>query len=230
MTLAVLLACAYLLGAIPFGFLIARAKGVDIRTVGSGNVGATNVLRALGKGPAIVVFVLDVLKGLIPAYVGHRLLGQTEWAFAAGASAVIGHSLSPFLGFKGGKGIATGLGALIGSTPLVAGGAAAIFLLMMSATMIVSISSVMGALSILPLGVLFRDPPSLYPAYLFFGLYLAYRHRSNFERIRQGIEPLLGQKSREDPPPSRKARVIALTLGVALAATVVARFVQGPDV
>lgn len=225
MTFAVLLVGSYLLGAIPFGFLIAKAKGVDIRTVGSGNVGATNVLRALGKGPAFVVFLLDVFKGLVPAYVGHRLLGQTEYAFAAGAAAVIGHSFSPFLGFKGGKGIATGFGALIGSTPLVAGGAAAMFLLMMSATMIVSISSVVGALSILPLGVLVKDPPTLYPAYLLFGLYLAYRHRSNFERIRQGTEPLLGQKSREDSAPSLKARVIALILGLALAATVVASFV-----
>lgn len=225
MTLAILLLGSYLLGAIPFGFLIARAKGVDIRTVGSGNVGATNVLRALGKGPAFVVFLLDVLKGLVPAYIGHLLLNQTEYAFAAGAAAVIGHSFSPFLGFKGGKGIATGFGALIGSTPLVAGGAAAIFLLMMSATMIVSVSSVVGALSILPLGAWVKDPPALYPAYLLLGLYLAYRHRSNFDRIRRGTEPLLGQKSREDAAPSLKARVIALILGVVLAATVVASFV-----
>lgn len=220
-----LVAAAYFLGAVPFGYLIAKARGIDIRTVGSGNVGATNVLRALGKGPAFAVFVLDVGKGLVPALVGHALFHRTEFAFAAGAAAVIGHSSSPFLGFKGGKGIATGLGVLIGSTPLVAAGAAGLFLLMMSATMIVSMSSVVGALSILPFGWFVGDPPALYPAYAFFGLYLAWRHRSNFERVRQGTEPLLGQKSREEPPPSAKARVIALGLGLVLIATLVGSFV-----
>lgn len=223
--LVMLIAGGYLLGSVPFGYLIAKSRGVDIRTVGSGNVGATNVLRALGKGPAIVVFVLDVAKGLVPAVVGHALFHQTEYAFAAGAAAVLGHSFSPFLGFKGGKGIATGLGVLIGSTPLVAAGAAGLFLLMMSVTMIVSISSVVGALSILPFGVLVADPPSLYPAYAFFGLYLAWRHRSNFARMKQGTEPLLGQKTREDPAPSTKARVIALIGGLALTATMVASIV-----
>ena len=225
MTLALLLIAAYLLGAIPFGYLIARARGVDIRTVGSGNIGATNVLRALGKGPAAAVFVLDILKGVLPSLAGHYLFHKTELAFAAGVAAVLGHSFSPFLGFKGGKGIATGLGALIGSTPFVAAGSAAVFALMMSVTMIVSISSVVGALCILPLGVLLGDPPALFPAYLLFGLYLTWRHRSNLGRLRAGTEPLLGQKTREDAAPSRKVRIIALVIGLALTATVVVSYV-----
>lgn len=221
MTLALLVVGAYFLGSIPFGFLIAKSRGVDIRTVGSGNIGATNVLRALGKGPAIAVFFLDISKGVIPAALGHALFSRTDLAFAAGVAAVVGHSFSPFLGFKGGKGIATGLGALIGSTPLVAAGAAAVFALSMAITMIVSISSVLGALSILPFGVLVGDPPALYPAYLLFGLYLTWRHRSNIGRLRDGTEPLLGQKSREDPPPSKKVRAFLWVLGLILTATVV---------
>ena len=122
-----LISLGFALGSIPFGFMVAKAKGVDIREVGSGNIGATNVMRVLGKGPGIAVLLLDVLKGLIPSLCGHLIFHDKQIAFAAGVAAVFGHTFSPFLKFKGGKGIATGLGALLGSSPFVGLAAFSVF-------------------------------------------------------------------------------------------------------
>src|SRR5436309_2849877 len=97
---------AYIVGAIPVGFLVARARGIDILHFGSGNIGATNVHRALGKWLGLLVFFLDVSKGMVPAAIAFYLTASQGLAFAAGMAAVAGHCLSPFLGFKGGKGIA----------------------------------------------------------------------------------------------------------------------------
>ena len=119
---------AYLLGAIPFGLLIARARGVDIRAVGSGNIGATNVFRAVGKGWGILAFACDALKGFIPVSV-FPLLAKTLGAFDGDAVlplvcaclAIAGHNWPVYLRFKGGKGVATSVGALIGLAPVAAG-------------------------------------------------------------------------------------------------------------
>lgn len=208
----------FVLGSIPVGYLVAKARGIDIFSVGSGNVGATNVMRALGKGPGLLVFFLDILKGLIPS-LGVRLMGGSqEWAFAAGMAAIIGHSFSPFLGFKGGKGIATGLGMLLGSTPLVAMSAFAIFFLGMAATLIVSASSILAGFSVAVFGYLLGDSMGLVVAYVGLGLYILFRHRANVQRLLQGVEPKFGKKA--DADSELKPRLIAAGLALTLAVLV----------
>ena len=115
----ILILCAYLLGAIPFGYLIVKERaGVDVRSVGSGNVGATNVLRVAGKLPGIGVLVMDMAKGCFPVLVG-RLLGMAPEILAAAAvAAVLGHVFPVFLGFRGGKGVATAMGAFLALAPI----------------------------------------------------------------------------------------------------------------
>lgn len=215
-----LLAFGFVLGSIPFGYLIARSQGVDIRSVGSGNIGTTNVLRTLGKGPAAVVFVLDVAKGLIPAILARQLVGSQEAAFACGASAIVGHSFSPFLGFRGGKGIATGLGMLLGASPLVAVSAFGAFFVTMAITLIVSVASVVAGFSVVCFGLLYRESNVLLGAYVVLGLYILARHRANLSRLQQGTEPRFGQKPGEPPPPGSKMRVTFGILAIAMGAIV----------
>ena len=105
---------AFLVGAIPFGLLIGKLKGIDLREKGSGNIGATNAMRQLGKPLGALVFVLDALKGGLPVFLAHRLALSPEWVVGAGFAAVFGHIYSPFVRFKGGKGVATALGVLLG--------------------------------------------------------------------------------------------------------------------
>lgn len=194
---AYLLLC-FFVGAIPFGVIVTRAKGIDIRKVGSGNIGATNVIRAVGKPLGFMVFVLDVLKGLAPAlcagmvgapsFVGH---GQ-EWAFIAGFAAVLGHMFSPFLGFRGGKGVATGLGVMFGTTPIVAALVFGIFILLLATTRYVSLSSMVAASSMPFLGFALGDPPSLLIAYTVLAIVVVIRHRDNIRNLRQGTERKFG--------------------------------------
>ncbi len=212
----------FLLGSIPIGYLVARAKGVDIFAVGSGNIGATNVMRALGRGPGILVFLLDVVKGLAPSLAVRLLNGSQELSFAAGMAAVLGHSFSPFLKFKGGKGIATGLGMLLGSTPLVAASAFSTFFLAMALTMTVSIASVASGFSVPIFGFLLGDGPGLIVAYCGLAIYIIVRHRANMKRIRAGTEPKFGQKPGEPSPPSTKPRFVSGMLCAILAALVIA--------
>ena len=203
--LAAWFAIAYVLGAIPFGVLIARANGVDLFTVGSGNTGATNVYRVLGKGPGLTVFALDVLKGLVPALATH-LFFSADWGLVVGLVAVAGHSLSPFIGFRGGKGISTGLGALLGSYPAVALGALGVFLVVFGVTGYVSLASIASAVGAVVFGALFA---SLFPGLaLFVGLlvFVVIRHLPNIERLRAGTEPkfsLGGSGGGEAPPAGR---------------------------
>ena len=191
---------AYLLGAIPFGVLVARAKGVDILKVGSGNIGATNVNRVLGKGPGIAVWVLDVLKSLVPTLIARSLLTvplggldpQTQW-FLVGLAAVIGHCASPFLGFRGGKGISTALGAIIGTAPLVALLCFGLFALVLWTTRYMAIASTIGVSSVVLFILLVPgNTRQLIPIFVLLALFVAYRHRANFKRLREGTEPKFG--------------------------------------
>jgi acyl phosphate:glycerol-3-phosphate acyltransferase len=217
MTIGALILASYLLGSIPFGYLIGRAKGVDIRSVGSGNIGATNVHRILGKTAGMLVFLLDVLKGLIPAFLLYYLYGYQLLAFSAGFAAVVGHCLSPFLGFRGGKGIATGLGMLFGSTPVVALLAFAMFFVMMFITRYVSLSCIVAALSVVPLGLAFDDPLPMVAMYLFVALFVVFRHKANIARLKSGTEPKFSLKgSGEGDKPSR-----SLGMSVALGALII---------
>ncbi|MBW4530544.1 MAG: glycerol-3-phosphate 1-O-acyltransferase PlsY [Aphanothece saxicola GSE-SYN-MK-01-06B] len=200
-----LLPAGYLLGSIPFGWLAGRwLAGIDMRQEGSGSTGATNVLRVLGKGPALAVFLLDVLKGTAAVLLAKAVLQPlgafstaSDWGVvAAGLAALAGHIWPVWLGWKGGKAVATGLGMLLGLTWPVGLACFGLFLTTLSLSRIVSLSSVVAALS-LPLLMLgsFGDS-GLRPAYLSLALLttalVLWRHRSNLQRLMAGTEPRLG--------------------------------------
>lgn len=193
---ALLLIASYILGSVPFGLLIVKSwKGIDIRKYGSGNIGATNVLRAAGKGPAAVVFVADVLKGLIPVIVARQLFPDAAWiAITAGLLAMMGHTLSIFLRFRGGKGVATGLGIFVGLEPRAAGIAFGVWLVVLGLTKYVSLASMIGAVSI-PVLMFAFGMPAAYKAFgVFAAAFVLLKHRSNITRLLQGKEPRFGEK------------------------------------
>jgi glycerol-3-phosphate acyltransferase PlsY len=198
------LLAGYLLGSIPCGWLAGRwLAGIDLRQEGSGSTGATNVLRVLGKGPALVVFVLDVAKGTAAVLLAKALLqplgftSVTDWGVvAAGLAALAGHIWPVWLGWKGGKAVATGLGMLLGLAWPVGLACFGIFLTVLSLSRIVSLSSVVAALA-LPLLMLGSFGASgLRPAYLSLAVLttvlVLWRHRSNLQRLMAGTEPRLG--------------------------------------
>jgi glycerol-3-phosphate acyltransferase PlsY len=194
MLLAGLFCGAYLLGAVPFGVLVARAHGVDPRLVGSGNVGATNVKRAIdsagGRGLlwAIIVFLLDLIKGLAPTLAARFLLpGQELLWFAVGVAAVAGHCASPFLGFKGGKGVATSLGMVFGASWIAAAGGFGTFLLLLALTRYVSLSSIVAVAMSVAVAILLPDWPYVGVGSLIL-LFVLYTHRANIQRLRDGTE------------------------------------------
>jgi glycerol-3-phosphate acyltransferase PlsY len=192
------LLAAYLLGSIPSGYLAGRwCAGIDLRQLGSGSTGATNVLRQVGKGPALVVFLVDVLKGTAAVLLAKALLGNGAhgWVVAAGLGALAGHSWPLWLGGKGGKAVATGLGMLLGLVPAVGLACFGIFLALFSFSRIVSLAS-LGAAFSLPLLMLAASAPPAYLALgLLAGLLVIWRHRSNLERLLAGTEPRVGDKS-----------------------------------
>ena len=187
---------SYLLGSVPVGYLVARAYGVNIFKEGSGNIGATNVGRVLGKGPAIIVFVLDVVKGLVPPLAARFLLHDGELglsvadhAVLTGLFAIIGHTASPFVKFKGGKGIATGLGVLAAATPLVAATALGSFILLFAITRIVSAASIAAVVGMVTGAIVFRQSPLCIGVYSLLGSYVIYKHKANIGRLVKGEEP-----------------------------------------
>jgi glycerol-3-phosphate acyltransferase PlsY len=192
------LLAAYLLGSIPSGYLAGRwCAGIDLRQLGSGSTGATNVLRQVGKGPALVVFLVDVLKGTAAVLLAKALLGNGAhgWVVAAGLGALAGHSWPLWLGGKGGKAVATGLGMLLGLVPAVGLACFGIFLALFSFSRIVSLAS-LGAAFSLPLLMLAAGAPPAYLALgLLAGLLVIWRHRSNLQRLLAGTEPRVGDKS-----------------------------------
>jgi len=192
------LLAAYLLGSIPSGYLAGRwCAGIDLRQLGSGSTGATNVLRQVGKGPALVVFLVDVLKGTAAVLLAKALLGNGAhgWVVAAGLGALAGHSWPLWLGGKGGKAVATGLGMLLGLVPAVGLACFGIFLALFSLSRIVSLAS-LGAAFSLPLLMLAAGAPPAYLALgLLAGLLVIWRHRSNLQRLLAGTEPRVGDKS-----------------------------------
>lgn len=235
---------AFLLGSIPFGLLIAKAKGIDIRQHGSGNIGATNVLRVVGKKYGITCLVLDALKGFIPVFLAVNLIriagrhqqlqidGLESWAVVmpaakailvqslqilTGLAAILGHNYSPWVGFKGGKGIATSAGVIIGLAPAVIVLLIVVWLVVFAISRYVSLASIVAA-AFLPvivhLGSRFhhvnndKNLPTLWEAgtwnkpLLVFSLVIAvlaiWKHRSNIQRLRQGTENRFQRK----PKPS----------------------------
>jgi glycerol-3-phosphate acyltransferase PlsY len=185
----------YLLGSLPSGWLAGRwLKNIDIRELGSGSTGATNVLRQVGKGPALVVFLIDVGKGAAAVLIA-RALGLSDWIqVLAGLTALAGHIWPVWLGFKGGKAVATGLGLFLGLAWPVGLASFGVFLLTLWLFRIVSLSSVLAALSLPLLMIRFSGIGSyILIALVAMGLVL-WRHRSNLSRILEGSEPKIGQK------------------------------------
>ncbi len=213
-----LMPAAYVLGSVPFGLLVAKTKGIDPRTAGSGNIGATNVGRLLGKKFFAIVFVLDLLKGLLPTLAAGWVLARYRGGAAAfnaidyllwllvAFAAVCGHMFSVFLKFKGGKGVATSAGVVLGVFPyftLAAIAAIIIFLILLKTTRYMSIASMGGAISFTLAYIaialardwpLFdRQLPLLIFAILIAGM-IVYKHRGNIARLRAGTENRLGPK------------------------------------
>ena len=134
------LVVAYLVGGIPFGFLIGKMRGVDVRTVGSKNIGATNVFRTVGKKWGVLAFACDVLKGLLPTLAARYFASDVSWLpLAVGVMCVLGHMLTPYMKFKGGKGVATAFGMLIGLAPALVGTAFALFALVFAVSHYISL-------------------------------------------------------------------------------------------
>ncbi|MBX3745230.1 MAG: glycerol-3-phosphate 1-O-acyltransferase PlsY [Verrucomicrobiae bacterium] len=205
----VTVAGAYLLGSVPTGYLVGRARGVDLRQVGSGNIGATNALRILGKPAGSFVLAMDALKGLVGCTViphaACRWLAHPStagsatvpvWLAVAGAlAAVLGHNYTCWLRFKGGKGVATSAGVLLGLVPWSFLAVITVFLASLGLTRIVSLSALLAA-TILPLATWYWHP---HPVLLGLSLALAVlafvRHRANIRRLLDGTEPRLGRKA-----------------------------------
>jgi len=188
-------AVAYLIGSIPFSFLVARAFGVhDVRRVGSGNVGATNVLRNAGKAAGVLALLLDLGKGAAASALAGRLApGDEALPAAAAVAAVVGHMFPVWLRFEGGKGVATGLGAFAPLVPKAALAALLAFALVAAATRYVSLGSVAGGVALAASAFALRGPdPVAIAAALTFAL-VAFRHRSNLRRILGGRERRVGQ-------------------------------------
>jgi glycerol-3-phosphate acyltransferase PlsY len=196
---------SYLLGSVPTAYLFGRLlRGIDIRKHGSGNVGATNALRVLGKGPGIAVLGLDILKGLAAVLIlgkvfGPKIPGLSTEALSVllGMGCIIGHNWTVFLQFKGGKGIATSLGVLIGLATnlqglrIVLGAVIVTWFIVFLLARIVSLASILSAIFLPVYMFLFRQPGILLFSSLILSFFVILRHKSNLNRLFQGKEPRL---------------------------------------
>jgi glycerol-3-phosphate acyltransferase PlsY len=206
---ALILLGAYLLGSIPFSFLVARARGVDVRKVGSGNVGATNVMRSAGTAAGLAAFALDAAKGAGAAVLARELAADAVpdlagvLPAAAAAMAVLGHVFPVWLGFRGGKGVATGAGAFVPLAPAAALIAIAAFAVVLAATRYMSLASLVGATSLAVAAFVLQDNVAVSWAAVACAALIVVKHRANIERLRRGAEPRLGTKA---APPAPEAR------------------------
>ncbi|MBE9004207.1 glycerol-3-phosphate 1-O-acyltransferase PlsY [Fortiea sp. LEGE XX443] len=211
------LVVAYLLGSFPTGYIaVKQLKGIDIREVGSGSTGATNVLRTLGKGAGAFVLGIDCLKGVLAIALVYALfnfasnqdfipptvnlqLWQPWMVTLAGLAAILGHSKSIFLGFTGGKSVATSLGILLAMSWQVGLATLGVFAFVVAISRIVSLSSMTGAIAVSIFMVVFYQPLPYILFGILGGLYVIMRHRSNIERLLTGTEPKIGQILTTEP-------------------------------
>lgn len=185
---------SYFLGSIPAATWVARGRGVDIRTVGSGNSGATNVLRSVGTGPALAVAAFDILKGALAVVIARALGVDALWAALCGLAAVMGHNYSPFLGFRGGKGVATSLGTVAAIDPLVGLCAFLVGTFTMWLTRFVSAGSIVAAALAGLLVIVLQRPAWMIVIVLILSGQLIWLHRENIARLHAGKERRLGEK------------------------------------
>ncbi len=201
---------AYLLGSIPTGFLVAKAKGIDIRSVGSGNIGATNAMRVLGKPAGIFVLLMDAAKGFAAVWLASLMLKDnsifdlhTDYSIVdlqtlrvvAGIGAVLGHNYTCWLNFKGGKGIATTAGVYLALAPWALLVALVVFILAILLTKYVSVGSIAGAIA-LPVTVWVMTPQNIFLGIVTtaLGALAIYKHKANIQRLIAGTENRLGQQ------------------------------------
>lgn len=193
---AALVVAGYLLGSISFAVLLVRAvRGTDIRAVGSGNAGATNVLRAHGKKLALVVALLDVAKGAAAVGLVRLVTGDPFWGAAAGVASVLGHVFPVFYGFRGGKGVATAVGAFLVLAPLALLCSLAVFVTVVALTRYVSLGSVISMVLLPPIaGLLFHAPRAVVTAAAVVALIVVLKHLGNLKRLARGEERKIGTK------------------------------------
>lgn len=186
----------YLFGSLNFAIIYSKLRGDDIRNHGSGNAGATNVLRIYGKGPAVIVFLLDILKGVIAVIIARLILNGNIFECSAALGAVLGHNFPVYYNFKGGKGVATSFAVLIALHPATALVALVIFLVVVFISKYVSLSSISASVgAIISSFVFFKiDAFSIFCTII--GLLCIYRHKSNIARLIAGNENKLGQKKK----------------------------------
>ena len=195
LTALLFLAIGYLLGAIPCGYLAGRwLKGIDLRDCGSGSTGATNVLRNVGKGPALLVFLLDVGKGALAVLLA-KSVGLNDWVqVLAGLAALAGHIWPVWLGWKGGKAVATGFGMFLGLAWPAGLACFGLFMATISLSRIVSLSSLIAATGLPVLMLLAGNSTAYVLVSLVASSMVIWRHRSNMKRLIAGTEPRIGQK------------------------------------
>ena len=186
----------YLIGSIPVGFLVARtAGGVDIRAKGSGTIGATNVLRTLGLVPAVLTLLGDVAKGYLAVRVAEALGPEPVWGAAGAVLAIVGNCWPVFLRFKGGKGVATGLGAFLALTPRAVLPAAVVWIVLTAAFRYVSLASIAGCLGLVLGAWLFGYTPMYAAAAACAAALIVWRHHDNVKRLLSGTERRLGERA-----------------------------------
>jgi glycerol-3-phosphate acyltransferase PlsY len=193
-----LFASGFLLGSVPWGYLVGRwFGGIDLRAIGSGGTGATNALRTMGKPAAVAVLVLDALKGALPILIGRSFGLNEAWLGAAAVAAVVGHCWSPWIGFKGGKGVATGAGAAIALWPPVAI-VLPLLVAVVAATRYVSLGSLLACavatLATAALAVGGRLDPAIALAVAGITLIVVVQHRANVQRLLAGTERRIGER------------------------------------
>lgn len=204
------LVAAYCIGAIPFGYLIVKWKtGADVRASGSGNIGATNVLRTTGRAAGIVTLLLDIAKGAAAVWLMDAASrGNIHWMSAAALAVIAGHAFPIFLNFKGGKAVASFVGAYLYLAPIPLAAVAVVFIASVAYSRQVSLASILGA-AMFPLALwLFMQPPlSLLCAAIVSCAFIIYRHRANIARIRAGTEHVLSfDRRKTNPSPRWRAR------------------------
>ena len=196
MQIALIILSCYLLGSIPFGYIVGKLfKKIDIRELGSGNIGATNVFRILGPSLASVVLIGDIGKGILSIYLVHFLnIDNSLISTIAGLAVICGHDWSLFLGFKGGKGIATTFGVVFALNPTISILALIIWVVVLVTTRYVSLSSIFAVISIFIFTILFKQP---YEYIIFSAIILVlgiFNHKDNIKRLRSGNERKIGEK------------------------------------
>ncbi|HEX7240924.1 MAG TPA: glycerol-3-phosphate 1-O-acyltransferase PlsY [Longimicrobiaceae bacterium] len=198
-----LLAASYLLGSVPASYLAGRmTRGIDLREHGSGNLGATNTFRVLGAKVAAPVMLFDVLKGFVPAWAFPRWAGvpaDSWWPLAFGAAAIVGHVFSLYMRFRGGKGVATGAGVFLALAPAAVGGAFAVWLVSLWLGRMVSLSSILAALAVVPLIWLTVERPEIRVLGVAVAAFVVFSHRANVGRILRGEEHRFGKRARAHP-------------------------------